>query len=487
MRTLLGVSACLGLALVSQTASAGEVTRVASSFEENDKFDLYLGVSYEFDNKRASVLREFSSDRGNRLVRDLVYKQSRHMVTPLLEIGLYHDLSIYTAIPIVVADQRRYELDKSDGDDCIFPQDVQATNEIPTCVNKSNSTSIRDGIIPAAGWDSLQREAAYEQFRDDATDIIFRSPQRKGLDQIHAGIKYGLMNQSKLSHLPNWVIGLEGRFSIGNPMQLTRDIDLTDPSSNHSVGRGQHELGAWTALSRRHTFLEPFFTGYWRMGVRATKTELQSFAGAQTERDPPQYMGTRFGTEIVPWENEEKQQKVSLILSGNLDFQTRGRAYSEAWEILADSPALAGTFAPGENPCNSRAALNYANDNLFNPDGYLEAANNASNSGGCQTFNGVTTVDNYATLGLTAAANFWFGKYARLNLGADLQTVTRHFVTNASRGDATADSGGDPQVVDPDTIEVNPVRRDIIDNVGRRYAVDNMFNIVGFANFLLTF
>ena len=41
------------------------------------------------------------------------------------------------------------------------------------------------------------------------------------------------------------------RFAIGDPMTFTRAIQTQDPSGNHAVGRGMHELGVWTALSRR--------------------------------------------------------------------------------------------------------------------------------------------------------------------------------------------------------------------------------------------
>src|SRR5690606_15057899 len=118
----------------------------------------------------------------------------------------------------------------------------------------------------------------------------------------------------------------------------------------------------------------------------------------------------------IAWENVEKVQKFSLILSGNAEFVTRGRNYSEVWELLADSPALVGPLARG-GQCNVGAATNFAAANLDNPDDYLEAANGAASSGDCAKFDGITTVDNFARLGLTAAFNFWMGKYARLNIG----------------------------------------------------------------------
>lgn len=485
MRKLLGLTAFFGVALgLSSTASAGEVTRVASSAEEDNPFDLHTGVGYDFDFRRASLLREWSANGENRLVRDLVYKQQRHVVTPTLEIGLYHDLSVYATLPIVASDNRTYELDQSEGSDCVFPQDIGSAGGLPTCVNKSNSTTIRDNILPANGWDGLERGAAYEQFDDARDELIMRAPTRRGLDQLHVGLKYGILNQEKFSHLPNWVIALEGRFAIGKAMRFSRDIDLADPASNHYVGRRVHELGAWTALSRRFKFLDPFFGAYWRLGLRANKTQFQNLPN-QSEVNPPQTMGTYFGTEIIAWENPEKLQKFSFFLQGTAEFVTRGRAYSEAWEILSDSPALVGTDTPGQSECNVRASVSYANANIDNPDGYLEAANAAANSGACQKFNGITTVDNYANFGVTMAFNFWLGKYARLNLGTHLRTQTQHFVTGANRGDPTRT--GDPDIVDPDSVDVNPVRRDVVDSVGRRYAVDNVFNAVAFANFLLTF
>ena len=65
MRKLLGLTAFLGVALgYSSTAQAGEVTRVASSAEEDNPFDLHAGVSYDFDfNKGDRFLTEIGGKR----------------------------------------------------------------------------------------------------------------------------------------------------------------------------------------------------------------------------------------------------------------------------------------------------------------------------------------------------------------------------------------------------------------------------------------
>lgn len=491
MRKLLRFLPAFGLVLGwSQVANAAEVTRVASSFDQdfNDNaFDLHFGVSYDFDFKKAAILREWGAGGKNNLARDLVYRQFRHTVTPTLEIGLWHDLSVYVALPVVVSDTRNYEFDKEEGGDCVFPENPSTTNfesGSATCVNKTNSTSIRDGIIPRDGFDALEDSNPYGQFTDKETDMIFRSPVRRGLDQIHVGLKVGVLSQARKSHLPNWIIGLEGRFAIGKPMTFSRAIQTADPSGNHRVGRGMHELGVWTALSRRYRFLDPFFGAHWRQSLRAGDTKFDNWGSTQGAVNPQSETGAYFGAEIVTWENVAQGKRFSIVLMGSTALHYNGRAYSEVWELLADSPALVGDYSPGNSQgCSSGAALAHAAANPLDPErngGYVAAGGQD-----CGSYNGITTINDFGTFGLNAGLNFHMSQYARLNFGVDMTTNTRHFVTAASRGDGA--QSGDPDLVDPDSVDVNPVRRDVVDNVGRRYAVDDVFNVNAYLNFVVTF
>lgn len=486
-RALLPVLALSFATAWSATAQASEVTRVASAAEDDDPFDLHFGVAYAFDYKRAAILREFTQGGQNQLGRDLVYYQQRQTVDVALEIGIYRNLSIYAELPVVVSDNRAYALDQRAGD-CVFPSDITATGSLDpsdiNCVDKTNSSTIRDGIIPRNGFDARTPSAAYGEFTAEDTERIFNGPTRRGIDQLNVGIKYGVLDQDKQPHLPTWVLGFEGRFAIGRPMRFTRDIAVDAPSSNSAVGRGMHELGVWTALSRRYRYLEPFFGAHWRYAFRANNTAFQKFE-YQTESNPQSTAGLYFGTEFVPWENKAKQQKFGIVIMGMADLKYGGRGYSEIWELLADSPALVGTYAPGQGQCNVGEAVAYAGANPTDPVGFYDAANAAANSGDCEKFEGITDIDDFARFGLRAAMDFHLGQYARLMLGADVKTETQHFLTNANRGDPEA--FGDPNIVEANEVGVNPVRRDVVDNTGRRYALSDVFNVVGFANFLLTF
>lgn len=477
---------------LGQVANAAEVTRVASSFDQDfngNAFDLHFGVSYDFDFKQAAILREWGAGGRNNLAKDLIYRQMRHTVTPMLEIGLWHDISVYVALPVVVSDNRNYSFDKQEGGDCVFPQNPDQSNYesgSATCVNKTNSTSIRDGIIPRDGFDAFEDSNPYGEFTDPETDMMFRAPTRRGIDQIHAGLKIGILSQARKSHLPNWVLGLEGRFAVGKPMTFERSIQVEDPAGNHRVGRGIHELGVWTALSRRYRWLDPFFGAHWRQSLRAGNTQFENWGSTAGNINPQSEAGAYFGAEIVPWENKSQDKKFSIVLSGSTTLHYNGRAYSEVWELLSDSPAMVGDYTPDDgNPddCSRLDALAHSAANPLDPEvdgGYLAAGGSE-----CGAYNGITTIDDYGTFGFNGGLNFHMSKFARLNFGVDLRTDTRHFVTAASRG--KGDQAGDPELVDPDTADVNPVRRDLVDQVGRRYAVDDVFIVNGYLNFIITF
>lgn len=477
---------------VATPASAAEVTRVASSFDGDNKFDLHFGVGYDFNFKQAAILREWSDEKNPKgtMVRDLLYRQMRHVVTPTLEIGLYKDLAVYAALPIVVSDQRTYAFDK-EAEPCVYADQASGTNPA-TCVRHDNSTTIRDGIIPRDGFDATNTAQPFGQFGGMDTQTIFKGANRYGLDQLVVGLKIGILNQDRLSHMPKWVIGLEGRFAIGKPMTFSRNITDADPAGNHRVGRGTHELGVWTALSRRYRFLDPFFTAWWYQAIRANgnNTEFRSYGPTQDRVNPQSNVGVSFGTEIVPFERKAKGQKVALNLRGLAMLKYGGRGYSEAWELFADSPALVGTYQPGQNglECDRGAVdqvIQHAKDNPTDGDPLANSGvTGAAGGRGCQRFSGITNIQDFATFGMNIALHAQLSKYAVLMIGAMLSTDTRHLITAASRGKANL--GGDTQVVDQ-AGEINPVRRDVIDQVGRRYAVGDVMSAMGYFRFLLTF
>jgi hypothetical protein len=297
--------------------------------------------------------------------------------------------------------------------------------------------------------------------------------------------------------MPNLIVAAEGRFAVGRPMTFSRNIQTADPAGNHRVGRRIHELGFWTAISRRYRFLDPFFTAFWRQSIRANQSLFKDYSGegSQDVINPQSTTGLSVGSEIVPWERKAKNLKVAVNISGSAALHYGGRGYSEIWELLADSPSLVGSYRPSTqrtddagNPvdpgfCDRSEALAAARANPGDPS-YLQVG-----GGACDSFNGVTDLQDYASFGFNGGLDFHLGKYARVGLGINLLTDTRHFVAFTGRGDANRSGAGgtDPDTVEPGTAEVNPVRRDVIDNVGRRYVVDDVVDFHTYLRVMLTF
>lgn len=481
-RLLLTASASLAAPAV---VDAAEVTRVASAFEDGNRFDIHFGVTYDYSYKRADILREWSrtGDTESQLAKDLVYRRHRHSLTPQLEIGLWNDLSLYAALPIIVSDNRTYGFDQS-VDDCIYGDGVPPA-AAASCVNKANSTTVRDEIIPRDGIDARGGDP-FGTFTGPRTEQIFSGPTRRGIDQLHVGFKYGILNQDKRPHFPTWIIAAEGRFAVGRPMTFSRDILRGDPVGNRRVGRGIHELGFWTALSRRHLFLDPFFRAYWRQSIRAAGSAFQDFSDdtAQSRVRPQSSAGATMGVEIIPFERQAKHLKVGILVSASADLHYGGRGYSEIWELLADSPALVGSYDPLRgDACDRDRALDFARQNPGDP-GYL-AAGGAS----CQKFEGLTDIQDYASFSFHGALNLDLGPHTMVNAGLRIIGDTSHFVSMASPGDPdrTGSGGVDPDRVEAGTSEVNPLRRDVIDAPGQRYAVDRVLDVNGYLRVLVLF
>jgi hypothetical protein len=489
MRKLCGLLPLMGLFFgFSATTQAAEVTRVASSFDGDNKFDLHFGVGYDFNFKKAALLREWSdaNNPSSTVVRDLLYQQFRHVVTPTLEIGLYKDLAVYVHIPIVVADSRTYSFDQ-EADPCVYGDGATIQNPA-TCVNHDNST--RSATASSRGW--LRRHQPEQPVqpvrrRGQPDDLQGRDSSRPR--PAHVGLKYAILNQDRLSHMPKWVIGLEGRFAVGKPMTFSRD---TRPPTRRATTRSDAACTSSASGPRSRAATASSTRSSRRGGTRrsapATR-EFKDFGGAQDRVNPQSQLGVTFGTEIVPFERKAKGQKVSVVIRGLAMLKYNGRGYSEGWELFSDSPALIGSNNPANATCtnqDARGAVAYANDpnsptNVADPD-YIA---NSGASSGCVKSNGITNIQDFATFGINFGLNFQLNKYAVLMLGMNSSTDTRHFISNASRGKAAL--GGDPNLVEPGSAEVNPVRRDVIDNVGRRYAVGDVLNVMGYFRFLLTF
>ena len=418
-------------------ARAADVTDVASAFDEDNPFDFRFRVRYDHTEKRGQIKRELEGlspmQSAIDLVRDLAYAQSRDALTLRAEVGLFQDLMFHVELPIILGEQESYGFDQSEGSACRFPPDA-----MPDCVNATNSTTIRDGIIgaPAMGSQVLmgaKRGAAGGSGLD-------------AFDTINFGLTWAPVSQKRDDTKPTWILSFEPQISIGNIMAY----DRSRPNANHGVSEGVHRLYARTAISHRWRFVEPYMSFWYMYPIARSDSLFKDYGPSQTLKNPMQQGGTTFGAELVPFERPKDGHKIFIDVRGRLDGHFAGKGYSEAWELFASSPALACDL--------SQAAYNPACNPSLTTNGYQG-----------QAFTGITTIDNYASLGADIALGVQVGQHARFRTSFEYTHDEAHNITGEDIGVPSTASG---RVMSAP--EFNPAYRAVIDQIGRRYRVDNM-------------
>ena len=418
-------------------AHAADVTDVASAFDEDNPFDVRFRVRYDHTETRGQIKRELEglspAQESIAVLRDLVYAQTRDVLTLRAEVGLFQDLMLHVELPIILAQQNTYGFDQSAGSACRF-----APDPMPDCVNAMNSTTIRDGIIGAPAGTQVLMGAARGASGGSGGDAF---------DTFNFGLTWAPVSQKRDDTKPTWILAIEPQISIGNVMAY----DRARPGANHAVSEGVHRLYARTAISHRWRWIEPYMAFWYMYPIARGDSLFKDYGPSQSLKNPMQQGGTTFGAELVPFERPKDGHKIFIDLRGRLEGHFAGKGYSEAWELLASSPALA---------CDAAQAQ-------YNPACNPALTTNAYQG---QPYTGITTIENYASLGADIGLGVQVGQHARFRTAFEYTHDEAHFITGEDIGVPAA--GGTGRVMNAP--EFNPAYRAVVDQVGRRYKVDNM-------------
>jgi len=496
-RRRMGQRHLLLLLALAGPARAAEETELASSFDDDDPFDFNIKVGYLRESRQAAIKREFQCDRSRPaaeyqecleaypaigVAKDLRYRQLRNVLNLRGEIGIWQDLQIHVEAPLVLGDHRKLRFDHETDGPCITPNEVRpggdTTNDMATCVSSFNSTSANDGLLRGIDRDNYDRELVAGEDIDENATQGYHLPARSGLDQLHVGIDWGALSQERDDTKPTWVVGVEWRIPVDDPMTY----DPENPTLDTNVGRGIHELKFSTSMSKRWTYVEPFM-GFWYIYPKAKESsQFLDYRGGQDKFRPQMRAGTEFGFEIIPWQVPEEKQKFSIELGGAVRAHFEGRGYSEMWEVFSRNPQLDGPCRPGGSDpdqdqvwVNCDRGIDDADSPDFDgdgrPDGLIEHP-------------GVTDIENYLTLGSHAAVRVQMGEWVKFRIGVGLEYDQEHIITFTDGGEEINGNGR----IDPsDPQEVHPMFRPLIDQTGRRYRVEDTFVFNFFAQGTLLF
>lgn len=499
--SLLAVAAS-GFALTTGTAQAEEprlptepsvlrdtsidILDVADAFDGADKFDFNLRLSFEHDSRSAPIRRETNIAQPGLTTGGYIsstmdvatYYESTQRLVPDFTLGLYHDLALSLRLPVILANTRRLE---ERGDSLSQP-------------------------VTTAG---LPGEQLFSP--------EFQAPTRSGIEYFAVGLDWGIMNQFRNPARPNWVVGVEGRFNVSEPLRACNDApkagqvkcahdadinrngeaddlggrysDLTgEPEGNFSgdrgpgVSRGTTGLEAHAYVSKRLRYIEPY------TGVAA----LFEFQGKNTAYGPFNLEGTLVnhpplrgtivaGLAVIPWEQPEKYRRISLDFRVRGTYVSEGRDYSELFDALgsSDAPSL-------RNPNFTSYAANVPDSaDSLDP----EAPSVIDQSSNRVHFTGLTDVQQHGDYEARAQFTWQASRYVKFDVGGAWRVIQEHFITfdQACNPDVTRQvvRSGPCKVDDTTAAEAangevawkagglpNPHHRKVINDPGQRFVVD---------------
>jgi hypothetical protein len=424
------------LTLLAAAARAAEVTRVVSALDDDDSFDFNLTASWLHEAKSALIKRESESGAasGIEVLRDLKYAETRDVLNLRADFGILWDVGLHVEAPLVLADSNSLSFDQG--------------------VGPTNSTLLRDGILPGYGGPSWGLDAPHNRPFSGASNQVFQSPTRSGFENLGLGITWAVFNQRRDDTKPTWTLGFDAKLDVFKDMRF----DPSNPTANEATGLGYHQLIWSTWVSKRFRHFDPYFGAYYMLPIRTNGSIFQDYNPAtQTSVNPQQQAGATVGVEEIAWENPRGDQRVTIEARGHAEQHFAGRGYSELWEPLSGSPGCS-VAAGAATPC--RAGIDQVEViDPTNPQGNPEAS----------PYPGVSDIDAYSTFGGDLGLNIQVGKYVRFRGLFGLAVDTPHFITDASAGVDTNHNGA---VNSFDKSEANPTYRESIDLPGRRFRVE---------------
>ena len=397
-------------------------------------------IDYAYEHDTSTLWRESdhdtTADPGGALPRhrDLAFQQDRHTVTPRLAVGIFHDTFFTAALPIVITQTRELHLDHG--------------------VTRDGSSTVAGGLLPAAGYD------AQDPTTPPSGDLMFRGPTRHGLDQLQLGLGFTPMSQHRDDTKPTWMIGAELRLAIGQAMKF----DPMAPGANTGVSSGVHELELWTAFDRKLGRVEPWMKLFWRVPLASTSDSLYQEPGfGAVNAAKSQLAGLELGIETFALDDRAEHDRISIDLGAKAVAHFEGRDASEMWEVFAyagDSRGAGPLILDGDPVKAGTQATSHP---------------------------GISNIENYLETAAKLAIRAELGPHVRFALGTDIIWKTDHAITFAGAGVDLATCGAgqtshceqaNNDVINPGTVEVNPLHVGAIDLVGHRYHSEDNFGIV---------
>lgn len=412
-RSPVWVAAAL-VAMVPLSTWAAEITRIATSFEPDDPFGLYLDVSYVRDQRKLKIVREFHQLDDVQEVSELRYLMVENRLDLDLRIGLWQDLEFKYGLPIVLSQNRTWHF-------------AAGTDESNSTITNNCLQANGELVDPNCPTSGAGRRPLF-----DVPNASFRG----GLGNMHFGLAYALLNERKDPSKPMWILGVDYEAPTAD---LRDPTEATSEEARGKIGDKIHKYKFYTSFSKRVGIADPYFQVHYTMPAKgpgwysncdhpdASRMAVPENCGnsvwtrAETGIKPPHVGGIVFGTEFNAYEAPKQHQKVALDLRVITNYTSEGRYYNELTDLTGK--------------------LHYTSDHL--------------------------------EVGGSAAINAWAAEYVGLTGRATLTYTTEHNLTDEQIG---KDLTGNGTVDLANRDEISPNFDYRMDMVSRRFRSAEQFN-----------
>ena len=263
------------------------------------------------------------------VLRDLLYAQTRDALSLRAEVGLFQDLMFHVELPIILDEQNTLRLRSVGGRG--LPLRARCHAQLRER-DELDDDSRRDHRPAGDGHAAVQGRARGAARRQRARRV--RHVQLRA--DLGAGRAEARRHQADLD---------PRRSSRRSRSATSWPTIARVPNANHAVSEGMHRLFARTAISHRWRWIEPYMSFWYMYPIARGDSLFKDYGPSQSLKNPQQQGGTAFGAELVPFERPRDGHKIFIDVRGRLEGHFAGKGYSEAWELLAASPALACDMA----------------------------------------------------------------------------------------------------------------------------------------------
>jgi hypothetical protein len=411
---------------------------VIDAFDDEDLFDLNISVGYLRTWEFGTIQRQadgpaVGDGRNSTHWNDIAnYERGINTLNIGLDVGIFRDLAVYARLPLILSDDR--------------------------------------SLASADGFQASYLDTGLDGPLFDLSDP-FRSPTRSGVDYLGVGLAWSILNQNRDETLPTWMVMIEGRFNLGDPMRACQAVTGANPNCNYrsgtmppmpvpatpsaGVGRGMNALRVETRSSWRYEAVEPYaglafqieWPGY-SNGAFLPQGDLQGYINEL----PPIFGRFTLGMAIIPWEDREHFQRFSIDIRLNGDYLSEGHDYSPLYDALGSSPNL--QLATATADC-------------------------ADCGPGSIHFYGLTDTQSHGRLGGSLTLEMVAARYIRFSLLAGFLYSPSYVITQADACNPNVSNipDRDPRIGTCVSGIINPHHRPAIDLPGVRFRMEEQWQV----------